>query len=185
MAKKKDEDKKIRELEERIKKLEAKKKLGGEPEISREPISIMGSVAASIIPGLGRIIETLERDSPEFKKRIENADKEISFRMERGESRKPHIHFGFSARPLIPTAGLSSAASRKNEELGPFLTLEETPPVKEEDLNVRVRGKRLLIETKDRKYHKDISLPYYGKIVETKYEKGKKKGSLFVKVERT
>lgn len=95
MAEKKKEEKyekKIKALEERIKELESKK----------EP-SVVEGVVGGIIPGLGRIVRTLENASPEFKKRIEETDTEIKKRLAEGGSRKPMVSFGYSVRTLVPS----------------------------------------------------------------------------------
>ena len=167
MTKKKKE--KIKELEERIRQLEKEK----------SERSIVGMVASSIIPGLGGIVRTLEKTSPEFKKRIEETEKEIKFRLERGMSSRPRIEYHFSTRPLMP-----EKIPRKKEEIKSIIVWEETPPVEEKDLKVYPVGKKLIIQTKDRKYRKEIPLPCYVKDLEVKYKKGKNKGILRVKMKK-
>lgn len=176
MAKKKgDYEQKIKELEEKIRELEKEKT--EKPEKSEG--STVGNIVGNILPGFGRIVRTLEKASPEFKKKIEETDKEIKFRLERGFSSRPRIEYHFSTRPLVP-----GKIVRKEEEVKSIEVWEETPPVEEKDLRIYPIGKKLIIKTKDGKYSKEIPLPCYVEILEMKYKKGKKKGILFVKMRK-
>ncbi len=174
MAKRK--DKKIKELEDRIKDLErlAKKR---EPD-KKEPESIIGSIAGGLIPGLGSLIEMMGK-TPEFAERLKEADSEIRFRLEKGVPAKSRIGFNYSIRPLT-----SGKIFGKTEEPKTVVIMEETPPVEREDLKIYPIGKKLIIETKDKKYKKEVSLPCYVKDIEIHYKKGKKRGVLGVKAKK-
>lgn len=176
MTKKKDE--KIKKLEERISKLENEKKESEERIEKEEKPSITGSVLGNIIPGLGGLVKSLAKASPEFAKKLDETDKEIMFRMRKGGSGKPKIEYGFSARPLI-------SGAIKEEKKGKPETIvvwEETPLIEETDLNVYAAGKKLIIETKDKKFRKEIPLSYYVKNIEWGYKKDKEKGMLMVRM---
>ena len=67
-----DREEKIRKLEKRIDELEKKKE---------EETGIVGDVVSQFIPGLGSIVKTLEKSSPEFRKRIAETDAEIKHRL--------------------------------------------------------------------------------------------------------
>lgn len=172
MVKKKkgDEEEKIRELEERIRQLEKEK-------IEKSEGSLVGGMIGNILPGFGKIIGTLEKASPEFRKRIEETDKEIRFRLEKGSS-APRIEYSFS-RPLV-----SGKFVRKEEEIKSVVVYEETPPVEKEELRVYPIGKKLIIETKDRKFYKEVPLQCYVKNLKFEYKKGDKKGLLVVRMEK-
>ena len=75
-AEKKDEKDVSKEYEERIKRLE--KKIEGLE--ARGEGSVVGDIVGQLLPGLGGVIKTLEKTSPEFRKRIEETDAEIKHR---------------------------------------------------------------------------------------------------------
>jgi len=170
--KKKKDEEKIKGLEKRIEELEREKKEKSEG-------SLVGDLVGGFIPGLGKIVSKLSKASPEFQRRIEETDKEIKSRLEKGWSSKPRIEYSYSVRPLI-----TGKILKKEEDIKSVIVWEETPPVEESDLKVYTRGKKLIIETKDRKYRKEIVLKCYVKDLEIKYKKGKKKGLLMVKMKK-
>ena len=88
--KKEEDEERIRKLEAKIKELEKEE---GEP-------SIVEDVVGQFIPGLGGIIKTLEKTSPEFRKRIAETDAEIKHRLETGWTSKPKIEYGSFAKPI-------------------------------------------------------------------------------------
>ena len=190
MAKKKDD--KIKKLEDRIKELEKKlgktEQRGGEKlkefeeekksrmtEIGNE--SIVGSIAGGLIPGFGSLIKMMQ-NVPEFAEKLKEADSEIRFRLEKGTAR-PSVGFNYSIRPLA-----SGGISRKEEEPKTIVIWEETPPVEKEDLKVYPMGKKLVIETNDKKYRKEVPLLHYIRDVQIEYKKGKEKGLLIVKAKK-
>lgn len=176
MGKKKDKDR-IKELEDRIKKLEEEKQAKTKPEKEEKPESIVGSIAGGLIPGLGGLIKMMG-NIPEFEEKLKEADSEIRFRLQKGSSVKPRIGFNYSIRPL--TQGRVS----EKDETKTIIVWEETPPVEKEDLKIYPIGKKLVIETKDKKYKKEVPLPCYVKDLEIDYKKGKEKGILIVKAKK-
>lgn len=81
---------------------------------------------------------------------------------------------------------IKKAAGEKiegKEEPNTMLIWERIPPVERKDIKIYPKGRRLVIEIKGKRY-KEISLPFYVKRVEAKYEKGKKEGTLTIKVEK-
>ncbi len=170
MVKRRTEDKnKIKELEKRIEELEQEEK---------PKSSIVGNALNSLIPGFGKLVSKLSKESPELQKRIEGADKEIKFRLQRGGSARPQIEYHFSSRPLF-----AGEIPKKGEDIS-IVVWEETPPVEEGELKVYAIGRKLVIETKDRKFRREIPLKFFVKDIETKYEKGKEKGALMVKMKK-
>lgn len=170
--KKKEDEEKIKELEKRLEELEREKREKSEG-------SLAGDLLGGFIPGLGKLVSKLSKASPEFQKRLEETDKEIRFRLEKGWSSTPRIEYSFSTRPLV-----SGRVVRKEEDIKSVMVWEETPPVEEGDLKVYPIGKKLIIETRDKKYSKEVPLECYVKDVEIKYKKGEKKGLLLVKMKK-
>lgn len=123
MAKKKEDyEKRVKELEARIKELEEKRKREkeeeeerkGEKEVEEKP-SIVESVVGQFIPGLSGLVRTLEKSSPEFRKRIAETDAKIKHRLETGwtstpgaggrsfaRPMKPKVEYGVTIRELVP-----------------------------------------------------------------------------------
>ncbi len=110
-AKKKDERDLSREYEERIKKLE--KKL--EDIETRNGGSVVSDIVGQLLPGLGGVIKTLERTSPEFRKRIEETDAEIKHRIDMGWSSRPVVEYNISTRPLGGGARRGRPAGKPRE----------------------------------------------------------------------
>ncbi len=177
MSKKKGKDKRIKELEDRIKKLEELRKTKPEPRKEEKPESIVGSIAGGLIPGLGGLIKMMG-NVPEFADKLKEADSEISFRLQKG-SLKPRVGFNYSIRPLT-----QGNIFKKEDELKTVVVWEETPPVEKEDLKVYTTGKKLVIETNDKKYRKEVALPCYVKDLEVEYKKGEEKGILIVRAKK-
>ncbi len=104
MAKKQEYEKRIKELEENVRRFEEEEK-----EESPGPVI---ELVSSILPGLGKLVQNLAKHSPEFAEKLQKAEKEINVNVR--HSTKPWIeyHFSASTRPLI-----SSEVSKKmNEE---------------------------------------------------------------------
>jgi len=191
MAEKKKEEeyeKKIKALEERIKGLEQKK----------EP-SVVEGVVGEIIPGLGRIVRTLENASPEFKKRIEETDTEIKKRLAEGASKKPVASFGYSVRTLVPSneggweitsakRHMPEKPGKKPEIITPkeevreplidifdekenIIVIAEMPGVEEKEITATIEKDVLKISGGG--YSKELKLPSTPeKIVEKTYKNG-------------
>ena len=187
MAKKEEEhEKKIKALEERIKGLEQKK----------EP-SVVEGVVGEIIPGLGRIVRTLENASPEFKKRIEETDTEINKRLAEGGSRKPKVSFGYSVRTLVPSGEGGWEITRKRpvkpamekpeivtpkeetreplidifDEKENIMVIAEMPGVEEKEVVTTLE--KDILKISGGKYSKELKLPSTPeKIVEKTYKNG-------------
>ena len=171
----------IKKLEKRIEELEKEKE--GEP-------SIVESVVGRFIPGLGGIVKSLEKSSPEFRKRIAETDAEIKHRLETGWSSKPKIEHGISIRPLVseqkrvvpkrvekkPEAVKVEAPEREPivdvfEEKDHISVIAELPGIEEKDLDITLKDDILEISAGD--YSKVIKLPSAPKsIIERTYRHG-------------
>jgi HSP20 family molecular chaperone IbpA len=147
---------------------------------NKQPESIVGSIAGGLIPGFGKLINMMQK-TPEFEEKLKEAESEISFRLGRGGMPKPRVAFNYSIRPLTH-GGFQRIV--KEEEPKTIVVWEETPPVEKEDLKVYPIGKKLIIETKDKKYKKEVPLAYYVRDIEIDYQKGKDKGLLIVRMKK-
>lgn len=196
--KKEEQEKKIKELEERIKELEKEKE--------KEP-SVVEGVVGGIIPGLGSIVKTLASASPEFKKRIEERDTEIKKRLAEGGPRRPVVSFGYSVRTLVPSeeggweitskkSAARRAAPEKPEVITPkeeareplidifdekenIIVIAEMPGVEEKEINIALE--KDLLKISGGKYSKELKLPC---MPEQIVEKTYKNGILEVKIKK-
>lgn len=176
----KDREEKIKRLEKRIDELEKKKE--------EEP-SIVGDVVSQFIPGLGSIVKTLEKSSPEFRKRIAETDAEIKHRLETGWNGKPEVKYGVSIKPLVPEreeVPEETEAPEKEpiidvfEEKDYITVIAELPGAEENDIKTILTENVLGISAGG--YTKNIALPetaksiagrtYKNGILQLKIEKG-------------
>lgn len=180
----KDREEKIKKLEKRIDELEKKKE--------EEP-GIVGDVVSQFIPGLGGIVKTLEKSSPEFRKRIAQTDAEIKHRLETGWNGKPEVKYGVSIKPLVPEkeeVPEETEAPEKEpiidvfEEKDYITVIAELPGAEENDIKTELEENFLRISAGG--YTKSIALPetaksivgrtYKNGILQLKIEKGKHAG---------
>lgn len=163
----------------------------------QEP-GIVESVVGQLIPGLGGIVETLEKSSPEFRKRIAETDAEIKHRLETGWSSKPRVDFGISVKPIVSEQEEAKPEVTKKkrkevrmeapdrepivdvfEESDHISVIAELPGIEEEDLDIKLKGD--ILEITAGEYSKMIGLPSAPKsIIERTY----RHGILQLKIER-
>ncbi|MDI6917445.1 MAG: hypothetical protein QMC80_06575 [Thermoplasmatales archaeon] len=185
--------KKKEDYEEKIKKLEAKVR---EFEKEKEEPSVVEGVVSQFIPGLGGIIKTLEKSSPEFRRRIAETDAKIKHRLETGWTSKPKVEYSIYARQLVPEEEFKPRRIEKprKEVEAPAVEREpivdifeneyisviaELPGVEEKDIETKIVDDKLEISAK--KYRKTIKLPSIPKSI---VEKTYKNGILQIKMER-
>lgn len=119
--KKEDYEKRVKELEARIKELEKEKERKEE-----EKPSIVEGVVGQFIPGLGGLVRTLEKSSPEFRKRIAETDAKIKHRLETGWNSKPKVEYSISARQLVPEEkGFKPGIGKRKEVEAPAVERKE------------------------------------------------------------
>lgn len=183
----KEYEKKIGELEERIKWLEREK----------EGSTVEG-VLGGIIPGMDRIVRALEKASPEFKKRIEETDREIKSRLEKGYSGKPKVSFSYSVRTLVPSKEGEIEIKRvrkplvikpKEEMKEPLIdifdedeyirVIAEMPGVGEKDIKIELQ--KDVMKISGGKYSKELKLPCSPKNID---EKSYRNGILEIKLRK-
>ncbi len=156
--KEKKNDEKIENLEKRIEELESKKE--------EEP-SIVGDVVSQFIPDLGGIVKTLEKSSPEFRKRIAQTNAQIKHRLETGWTEKPVVDYGMSIKPLVADKEERALQEEKApekelivdifEENDHVTVIAEIPEAMEKDIKTELTGNVLEISAGG--FAKSITLP--------------------------
>jgi HSP20 family protein len=186
-AEKKDEKDLSREYEERIKRLE--KKIEGLE--ARGEVSVVGDIVGQLIPGLGGVIKTLEKTSPEFRKRIEETDAEIKHRIDMGWNSRPVVEYNISTRPLGGGARRGRPAGKPREisvtmpedvpKKAPIVDVFEKedqifvlvvlPELEKGSIETKLEGN--VLEISDGKRCKKVDLPSIGRsIVDRSYKHG-------------
>jgi HSP20 family molecular chaperone IbpA len=182
-AKDKDEEK-IARLEKRIEELE---KVSNKPNEDIQVEGIVQNVVSQFIPGLGGIIKSLEKSSPEFRQRIADTDAEIKHRIDVGWSSKPVVDYHVSTRPLGhgPRKAAPRTESVKMPESAPqrqpivdvmegkdgITIIAELPGVSEKDLLINLEGETLEITAGQ--FSKKIAMPRPAKsIIERSFKNG-------------
>lgn len=137
-AEKKDEKDVSKEYEERIKRLE--KKIEGLE--AKGEGSVVGDIVGQLLPGLGGVIKTLEKTSPEFRKRIEETDAEIKHRIDMGWSSRPVVEYNISTRPLGGGTRRGRPAGKPREI---SVTMPEDVPKKAPIVDVFEKGDQIFV----------------------------------------
>jgi HSP20 family molecular chaperone IbpA len=185
--KEKEYEKKIKDLEERIKWLEREK----------EGSTVEG-ILGGIIPGMDRIVKALEKASPEFKKRIDETDREIKNRLKKGYSGKPKVSFSYSVRTLVPSREGEIEIKRvrkpliirpREEVKEPLIDIfdeeeyihiiAEMPGVEEKDIKIELEKDTIKIS--GGRYSKELKLPCSPKNID---EKSYRNGILEIKLRK-
>ena len=97
------------------------------------------------IPGLGGIIKTLEKASPEFKQRIAETDSEIKHRIEMGWESKPQAEYGFSMRPLGAGVGRPGNKRTATKPRAVTVKMPEKVPIREPIIDVFEEGDHISV----------------------------------------
>ncbi|MCE8423171.1 MAG: Hsp20/alpha crystallin family protein, partial [Candidatus Methanoperedens sp.] len=176
----KDKEEKIEELEKRIEELEKKEE--------EEP-GIVGDVVSQFIPGLGGIVKTLEKTSPEFRRRIAQTNAEIKHRLETGWTEKPEIDYGVSIKPLMPEKEERVQKEEDAPEKEPIMdifeendyitVIAEIPGAREKDIRTELKDN--ILEISAGGFTKSITLPEGSRSITAKSFKN---GILQLKIDR-
>lgn len=133
-----DETELRKEYEERVKRLE--KKIADIE--ARNEGSVVGDIVGQLLPGLGGVIKTLEKTSPEFRKRIEETDAEIKHRIDMGWSSRPVVEYNISTRPLGGGTRRGRPASKPREI---SVKMPEDVPTKAPIVDVFEKGDQIFV----------------------------------------
>ncbi|MDO8611443.1 MAG: hypothetical protein Q7R32_01310 [Dehalococcoidia bacterium] len=170
-----EQEARIRELEEKLAKLKAKK------------VKAPGGTAATVLSGLGGMLPGLDRlleaagTSEAFQERLNAIDEELESRLKGEPLARMEVHGGVSSIPSRPRGrpmGGRPAGRRRAPAEPESLAVEEPPAdvfdegahlkvvaelpgVEEKDIKADLTEARLVIsaETLAHKYHKEIALP--------------------------
>lgn len=180
-SKKDAEKQRIRDLEEKIKRLEEKLEAKGENSEGAAG-DILREVGGKL--GLGGLIKALGK-SPAFQERLKAIDEEVERRLreeplkrvdeERG--RRPYTRSSFSVRTLAdrePVVKREEGVRRMKreaikeptvdifEEEDHIKVIAELPGVEEKDIKLHIEGDRLTIATDvpHHRYRQEVTLPY-------------------------
>lgn len=171
-----EQEARIRELEEELAKLQAKR--------DKTPEGTAASVLeglGGILPGIDRLLETAAK-SEAFQERLKAIDEELEARLRSEPLERVEVRGGVSSIPGRPRGrpmGGRPAGRRRAVEAGPVVPAVEEPPadvfdegaylkvvaempgVEERDIKADLAGARLVIsaETLAHRYHKEIALP--------------------------
>lgn len=182
-------EKKIKELEERIQKLE--KETGAEETTETSAAEILGKVGRMF--GLDGILKNAEK-LPEFQERLKEVDKELKRKLKtvplKGtKERIPDKGRGFRQRATVRnrTGTRKEAPAPRERELDIFdevdyvLVIIEIPGADEKSVKINLEKDKLTVfaDKAGKKYHKVIILPC---IPKGKMTKSYKNGILEVKI---
>ena len=148
--------------------------------------SIVEGVVDEILPGMGKLVKKLKKTSPELERKIEETDREIKDRLEKGYSPKPTIKYGYSMKTLVGEEKVEpkEKVKPKIEIVEPIVdifdekdrikVIAELPGVSEDDIMVNLSGREIVIDaaTEERRYHKAIELPCDVKDMKKRYKNG-------------
>jgi len=147
--------------------------------------SIVEEVVDEILPGMGGLVKKLKKTSPKIERRIEETDREIKERLEKGYSRKPKITYGFSIRTLVGEEEEKKEVAKEEKEIIEPLVdifdetnyirvIVELPGVSEEDIRVEVEKRKIILDatSKERRYRKTIELSCDVKDIKKRYKNG-------------
>ncbi len=157
--------------------METEKKKKEKLKKEKEEPSIVESTVEQLIPGLGNIVRTLEKSSPEFRKKIAQTDAEIAHRLETGWDSKPRVNYGISIRPLASKRkGIKPMIRKEPEEEKVKKSPEKEPiidifeekdyisviaelpgGIEEKDIEIKLMGNTLEISSENRT--RTITLP--------------------------
>jgi len=148
--------------------------------------SMVEAVVDELLPGMGRLVKKMKKTSPEIARRIEETDREIKDRLQKGYSPKPTIKYGYSIKTLVgeEKAEPKEKGKAKTEIVEPLVDvfdeadhiklIAELPGVSDEDIRVEVEKRKIILEatSKERRYRKTIELSCDIKDIKKRYKNG-------------
>jgi len=149
--------------------------------------SVVESVVNDVLPGMGNLVKNLRKRSPELDQKIKEKDREIKKRLEEGYSPEPTVTHSVKIRSLVPSGPKKSEKAEErpeNKTIEPITDIFnegdqlrvviEMPGVTMEKIHIAVKGRSLGISAKegDKRYKKEIALPWHGKVAKERYQNG-------------
>jgi HSP20 family protein len=137
--------------------------------------SIVEGTLNDLLPGMGSMVKRLRKQSPEFNRKIEEKDAEITRRLEEGYSPEPEVRHSIRVRPLVPgghkNTGKNTGQKAARPTIEPVTDLfdegdylriiAELPGMTEDKILILVENTTLILSASDkvRNYRKEILLP--------------------------
>jgi len=146
--------------------------------------SVVESVVNDVLPGMGSLVKNLRKRSPELDQKIREKDREIKKRLEEGYSPEPKITYSIKTRTLAPDAPKKAEERIENKTIEPITDIFnegnllrvviEMPGVTKEKIRIALDDRSLVISAKEggKRYKKEITLPWHGKVAKERYQNG-------------
>jgi HSP20 family protein len=154
-----------------------------------EDESIVEGVVDDVLPGMGKLVKRLRKNSPELNRKIKEKDAEIKKRLEEGYPPEPKIQYGVRVRTLAPERKETGYRPQKPEKpekkiIEPVIDLfdegntirviAEMPGIDEEKIALDLQGSTLVISASDKRrtYQKEVMLPCEAKLEKQRFQNG-------------
>jgi len=154
--------------------------------------SIVEGVVDDVLPGMGKLVRRLRKNSPELNRKIKEKDAEIKKRLEEGYSPEPKIQYGIRVRTLAPERRETGYKPHKPEKperpemkiIEPVVDLfdegntirviAEMPGIDEEKIALDLQGSTLVISASDKRrtYQKEVLLPCEARLEKQRFQNG-------------
>lgn len=151
--------------------------------------SIVEGVVDDVLPGMGKIVKRLRKNSPELNRKIKEKDVEIKKRLEEGYSPEPKIQYGIRVRTLAPERRDTGYRPHKPErpekkiiepvvdlfdEGNTLRVIAEMPGIDEEKIALDLQGSTLVISASDKRrtYQKEVLLPCEARLERQRFQNG-------------
>ncbi len=154
--------------------------------------SIVEGVVDDVLPGMGKLVKRLRKNSPELNRKIKEKDAEIKKRLEEGYSPEPKIKYGIRVRTLAPEHRDTGYKPHKPEKperpekkiIEPVVDLfdegntirviADMPGIDEEKIALDLQGSTLVISASDkrRSFQKEVLLPCEARLEKQRFQNG-------------
>jgi len=146
--------------------------------------SVVESVVNDVLPGMGSLVKNLRKKSPELDQKIKEKDREIKKRLEEGYSPEPTVTHSVKIRSLVPPGQKKAEERPENKTIEPITDIFnegdqlrvviEMPGVSQEKIRIAFDDRVLVISAKEnaKRYKKEITLPWHGKVVKERFQNG-------------
>jgi HSP20 family molecular chaperone IbpA len=146
--------------------------------------SVVESVVNDVLPGMGSLVKNLRKKSPELDQKIKEKDREIKKRLEEGYSPEPTVTHSVKIRSLVPPGQKKAEERPENKTIEPITDIFnegdqlrvviEMPGITQEKIRIAFDDRALVISAKEnaKRYKKEITLPWHGKVVKERFQNG-------------
>jgi HSP20 family protein len=151
--------------------------------------SIVEGVVDDVLPGLGKLVKKLRKNSPELNRKILEKDAEIKKRLEEGYSPEPKIQYNVRVRTLAPERKETAYKPHKVEKaekktIEPVVdffdegttlrVIAEMPGIDEEQIVLDLQESTLFISASDKRrtFQKEVLLPCEARLLKQRFQNG-------------